>query len=154
MPAKVSEYMTKKVIRVSPEMGVRQAYFLMRDEEIRHLPVTDTSNTLIGFVSDRELRRPNWADESPDIAHEYQVSNDMVVNDIMSRQVIHVNTYDTLTKAVSVLLDNKISAAPVLNKNQDLVGMLSAVDLLSAFQDVLETQRKNKKTGNHKGGRT
>ncbi len=145
MPAKVSEYMTAKVISVKPGTGVRQAYFLMRDEAIRHLPVVDEERSLIGFVSDRELRRPNWADESPDIAHEYNVSDDLDVGDVMCKDVIHVNTYDTLTKAVGILLDNRITSAPVLDKNEDLVGMLSAVDLLSAFRDTLESQKLSKK---------
>ncbi|WP_087021250.1 HPP family protein [Thaumasiovibrio subtropicus] len=146
MPAKVSEYMTAKVISVKPDIGVRQAYFLMRDEAIRHLPVIDEEKSLIGFISDRELRRPNWADESPDIAHDYHVSDDLAVSDVMCTDVIHLNTYDTLTKAVGILLDNKITAAPVLDKNEDLVGMLSAVDLLAAFRDTLEAQKSAKKS--------
>nr|WP_086940782.1 CBS domain-containing protein [Thaumasiovibrio occultus] len=149
MPAKVSEYMTAKVIAVEPDIGVRQAYFLMRDEAIRHLPVVNKEKRLIGFISDRELRRPNWADESLDIAHDYAVSDDLAVGDVMCRDVIHVNTYDTLTKAVGILLDNRISAAPVLDKTGDLVGMLSAVDLLDAFRDTLENQKASKKAVRH-----
>ena len=41
MPTKVSEYMTRKVITTSPETGLREAFFLMRDENIRHLPVVN-----------------------------------------------------------------------------------------------------------------
>ncbi|MCG7586999.1 MULTISPECIES: CBS domain-containing protein [Photobacterium] len=145
MPTKVSEYMTRKVITIQPEAGLREAFFLMRDEAIRHLPVTNEAGELIGIVSDRELRRPGWVDESPDIGHEYDLTDDLHIGDVMIRDIVHVRTYDTLTKAVGTLLDYHVGAAPVLDKTGDLVGMLSAVDLLKAFQNTLETQKSNKK---------
>ncbi|OZS45774.1 CBS domain-containing protein [Photobacterium sanguinicancri] len=145
MPTKVSEYMTRKVITITAETGLREAFFKMRDEGIRHLPVIDQNNTVIGMVSDRELRRPGWVDETPDIGHDYDLSDDLHIGDVMITDVIHVRTYDTLTKAVATLLDNTIGAAPVFDKTGDLVGMLSAVDLLRAFQDSLESQKMNKK---------
>lgn len=145
MPTKVSEYMTRKVITIRPEAGLREAFFLMRDEGIRHLPVTNKAGELVGIVSDRELRRPGWVDESPDIGHEYHLSDDMHISDVMIRDIIHVRTYDTLTKAVGTILDYQVGAAPVLDKTGDLVGMLSAVDLLKAFQDTLESQKSSKK---------
>ncbi|WP_299013802.1 CBS domain-containing protein [uncultured Photobacterium sp.] len=145
MPTKVSEYMTRKVITIQPESGLREAFFIMRDEAIRHLPVTNDEGELIGIVSDRELRRPGWVDESPDIGHEYDLTNDLHIGDVMIRDVIHVRTYDTLTKAVGTILDHNIGAAPVLNKTGELVGMLSSVDLLKAFQTTLESQKSIKK---------
>lgn len=137
--------MTRKVITIQPEAGLREAFFLMRDEAIRHLPVTNEAGELIGIVSDRELRRPGWVDESPDIGHEYDLTDDLHIGDVMIRDIVHVRTYDTLTKAVGTLLDYHVGAAPVLDKTGDLVGMLSAVDLLKAFQNTLETQKSNKK---------
>ncbi|MCW8331646.1 CBS domain-containing protein [Photobacterium sp. SDRW27] len=145
MPTKVSEYMTRKVITIQPEAGLREAFFLMRDEAIRHLPVTNAEGELVGIVSDRELRRPGWVDESPDIGHEYDLTDDMHIGDVMIRDIIHVRTHDTLTKAVGTILDYHVGAAPVLDKTGELVGMLSAVDLLKAFQDTLESQKSNKK---------
>ncbi|MGF1713917.1 CBS domain-containing protein [Photobacterium chitinilyticum] len=145
MPTKVSEYMTRKVITIQPEAGLREAFFLMRDEAIRHLPVTNEAGELIGIVSDRELRRPGWVDESPDIGHEYDLTDDLHIGDVMIRDIVHVRTYDTLTKAVRTLLDYHVGAAPVLDKTGDLVGILSAVDLLKAFQNTLESQKSSKK---------
>lgn len=145
MPTKVSEYMTAKVISATADTGLREAFFLMKDEDIRHLPIIDNQGDSIGIISDRELRRPNWVDESPDIGHEYQLSDDLNVGDVMIKDVISIRTYDTLTKAINIILEHNVGAAPVLNKAGELVGMLSAIDLLQAFQDTLESQRSNKK---------
>ena len=144
MKAKVSGYMTRQVVSIGPDMGVREAFFIMKENSIRHLPIVEENDKLVGIISDRELRRPNWVDEAHDISHVYYLDNSMLVSDVMITNVHVLHTYDTLKKAVSVLLDKHIGAAPVLDKNGDLVGMLSAIDLLRALQDSIGQQTKNK----------
>jgi len=146
MKAKVSGYMTRQVISIGPDMGVREAFFKMKENSIRHLPIVEKNDKLVGIISDRELRRPNWVDEAHDISHVYYLDNSMLVSDVMITNVHVLHTYDTLKKAVSVLLKEHIGAAPVLDKNGDLVGMLSAIDLLRALQDTigLETRKKER----------
>lgn len=150
MPSKVSEYMSPKVISAQTDLGVREAYFLMREQSIRHLPIKDDSGALVGIVSDRELRRPNWVDEAPDLQHQYELTDDMQLKDIMVRNIHCVHTYDTLSKAVKIVLEHKVGALPVLDKTGDLVGMLSAIDLLQALDDMFEEsklKRKMRKAG-------
>ena len=136
--------MSTQVISIPPTMGIRQAFFKMKENSIRHLPIVDENNILIGVISDRELRRPNWVDEAQDIAHVYYLDNSMLVSDVMITNIHVVHTYDTLNKAVSLLLHNHIGAAPVLDKTESLVGMLSAIDLLRALKDSIDQQRKAK----------
>ncbi len=144
MKAKVSNYMSPQVISIPPTMGIREAFFKMKENGIRHLPIVDETSSLIGIISDRELRRPNWVDEAQDIAHVYYLDNSMLVSDVMITNVHVIHTYDTLNKAVSLLLNNHIGAAPVLDKTGDLVGMLSAIDLLGALKDTIDQERKAK----------
>lgn len=138
MPAKVTDYMATKVISIAPDTGVRDAFFTMREHGIRHLPVVGEDGKLEGIVSDRELRRPDWVDEARDLAHVYYLDDDMLVRDVMIRQVHVVHTYDTLRKAARVLVDHHVGAVPVLDKTEALVGMLSAVDLLRALTDMID----------------
>ena len=142
MKIKVSHYMSPQVLSIPPSMGIREAFFKMKDNSIRHLPIVDKNNNLIGIISDRELRRPNWVDEAQDISHVYYLDNTMLVSDVMITNVHVIHTYDTLNKAVSLLLGNHIGAAPVLDKTGHLVGMLSAIDLLRALKDSIDQQRK------------
>jgi len=144
MKIKVSNYMSPRVLSIPPTMGIREAFFKMKENAIRHLPIVDENNTLIGIISDRELRRPNWVDEAQDISHVYYLDNSMLVSDVMITNVHVVHTYDTLSKAVLLLLDNNIGAAPVLDKTGTLVGMLSSIDLLRALKDSIDQQRKAK----------
>lgn len=145
MAIKVSRYMSDQVVSITPDMGIREAFFLMKEHSIRHLPIVDESRQLVGIISDRELRRPNWVDEAHDIAHVYYLDNTMHVSDVMITRVHVLHTYDTLNKAVDLLLGENIGAAPVLDKNESLVGMLSALDLLRALSDMIREQKKAKK---------
>jgi acetoin utilization protein AcuB len=144
MKIKVSHYMSPQLLSIPPSMGIREAFFKMKENSIRHLPIVDENNNLIGIISDRELRRPNWVDEAQDISHVYYLDNAMLVSDVMITNIHVIHTYDTLNKAVSLLLDNHIGAAPVLDKTGNLVGMLSAIDLLRALKDSIDQQRKAK----------
>lgn len=154
MPAKVSDYMARQIVSIRKEMGIREAFFKMKEHGIRHLPIVDEENNLIGIISDRELRRPNWVDEASDIAHVYYLDNSMAVSDVMISRVHVLHTYDTLNRAVALLLDKHIGAAPVLDKTGKLVGMLSAIDLLRALSDMIDLEKnkdaKQQKVSNKK----
>ena len=143
MPTKVSEYMSAKIVTVTPDTGVREAFFIMKEHSIRHLPVLEDKQ-LVGIISDRELRRPNWVDEAHDIAHIYHLDDNLAVSDVMIRNVLVLHTYDTLRKAVKLLLEHNIGAAPVLDKTSAVVGMLSAVDLLRALEVVIDDKANAK----------
>ncbi len=143
MPSiKVSSYMTRQIVSITSDVGIREAFFKMKEHSIRHLPIVDEKNSLIGIISDRELRRPNWVDEAHDISHVYYLDNSLKVRDVMIQNVHVLHTYDTLNKAVILLLENHIGAAPVLDKNNELVGMLSAIDLLRSLADMIDQQKK------------
>lgn len=142
MAIKVSKYMSSQVVSIPKNMGIREAFFLMKEHSIRHLPIVDDNKQLVGIISDRELRRPNWVDEAQDISHVYLLDNSMHVSDVMITDVHVLHTYDTLNKAVSLLLKKNIGAAPVLDKTGTLVGMLSAIDLLRALSHMIKEQKK------------
>lgn len=103
--------------------------------------IVGVGGELVGLVSDRELRRPGWVDEAPDLAHHYELDDQLQVKDIMIHSVFCVHTYDTLSKAVKLVLEHRIGAVPVKDKTGALVGMLSAVDLLKALDDMIEVSK-------------
>ncbi|MBJ6724732.1 CBS domain-containing protein [Geomesophilobacter sediminis] len=134
---KISKYMSPKVITAHPADGIRKTFFRMKENRIRHLPVLDDSNRLVGILSDRDLRRPEWVDEDIEVAHVYNLDDDLAVGDLMTTEVKVVYTYDSIRKANRYLIDTRFGALPVLNKEEELVGMLSAIDVMRAFDDFM-----------------
>ncbi|ABI58014.1 putative signal transduction protein with CBS domains [Alkalilimnicola ehrlichii MLHE-1] len=145
MNMKVTKVMTRKLITGQPQEGLREAFFRMKQNRIRHLPVVDDEMNLLGLVTDRNLRRPDWVDEAPDIAHVYYLDDHMTLGDVMTTDVIAVHTYDHVDKAARIMHENRFGAVPVLNKEERLDGMLSAVDLLVVLEELLNEQRRLKK---------
>ena len=134
---RVSEYMTRKVLTARPDDGVRETFFRMREARVRHLPVLDGAQ-LVGIISDRDLRRPDWVDEAPDLSHDYQLDDNLSVSDLMSHRPISVHTYDDLSTACELINRHGFGALPVLDKGNHLVGSISKADLVRAFAHFLE----------------
>ena len=133
---KVSRYMTQKLITATPDMWVKQAFLLMRTHRVRHIPVVE-GDKLVGIISDRDLRRPRWAEELDDWTTYYQVNDAHSVSDIMTRNPETVRASDHVLKAVKLFREYRYGALPVLNKDGELVGILSAQDLLGALEEFL-----------------
>jgi acetoin utilization protein AcuB len=124
-------------------MTVKQAFLTMRSHRVRHLPVVD-GDSLVGIISDRDLRRPRWADNIDDWTAYYQISDDVTVKDVMTPNPEVLHTYDRILKAVSIFREQRYGALPVLDKEGDLVGILSAQDLLLALEELLLTDEPAK----------
>ena len=133
---RVSEHMTSPVITGAPDDGIRQAYFRIREAGIHHLPVMDGAR-LVGMLSDRDLRRPDWVDEAPDVSHPYYLDDNMSVADLMTRNPVTTHTYDNLLTAAQLILQQGFGAWPVLDKGAHLVGILSKGDLIRALHSKL-----------------
>ena len=132
----VSRYMTQKLITATPDMSVKQAFLLMRTHRVRHIPVVE-GEQLVGIISDRDLRRPRWTEHLDDWTTYYQVNEDHTVADVMTRNPETVRASDDILRAVTILREHRYGALPVLNKDGELVGILSAQDLLGALEDFL-----------------
>lgn len=139
---KVSKYMTTKLITASPDMSVKDAFLIMQSHRVRHLPVVE-ENTLVGIISDRDLRRPKWVDAMDDWTAYYQISDDVSVRDVMTKNPEVARTYDRIHKAVKILLEQRYGALPVVDKKGELCGILSAHDLLGALESLLDASRKS-----------
>ena len=133
---KVSKYMTQKLITTSPDTSVTDAFLLMRSHRVRHVPVVE-GDKLVGIISDRDLRRPKWIDALDDWTSYYQIDDSHSVRDIMTSNPETVRASDKILRAVKIFREQRYGALPVLDKKDDLVGILSAQDLLMALEELL-----------------
>jgi len=69
----------------------------------------------------------------------------MRVRDLTTTNVLVAHTYDSIHKATKIMLEHRFGALPVMNKDEEIVGILSAVDMLKALDLLLNEEKKNKK---------
>lgn len=133
------DLMTPDPITVIPEASLAEAWDLMRDLDIRHLPVVE-GRTLVGMLSDRDLGRMDMAgilaSEGADALREEFATP---VVKIMSADVIAVDTETDLDDVVSLLIEHKVGALPIVSPGtRDVVGILSYIDVLKVLQSSLQ----------------
>ena len=133
----VSRSMTCKVITVDQEASILDAQELMVKNKIRHLPIIDKDQKLIGIVTDRDIRSalPYRFFDAPDSEREKIYA--LKVKDIMTKDPISISPTYTIQDALLLIQNSKVGALPVVDDDHRLKGIISVRDLLRAFINVL-----------------
>lgn len=115
----------KEPISVSPGERVAHARRLMIDNDIGRLPVIENGN-LVGIITERDVANSmmNFRTLVPDNQQDERIRN-LIVGDIMTRNVRSVRTNTPISELISLMLDKNIGGVPVLNLNDELVGIVS-----------------------------
>jgi len=135
----VKSKMQRNPITISPEASFYEARKLIREEGIRHLPVVDKKEKLVGLVTDRDIREAGPSDATLLSAQEINyLLGKLKVGGFMTpaEKLITVTPDTIIEKAVQLLHDNKIGSLPVVDGNK-LVGIITETDILELFFDVL-----------------
>ena len=124
----VRNWMSKTVVTIDEDASMQEAMKLLKQHTIRMLPVLK-EGLLVGVVTDRDLKRASASDATTLDVHEllYLISKIKVKN-VMSKNPIAVHPDLTVEETAEVLLEQKISGAPVV-ENGKVVGTITQTDL-------------------------
>src|SRR5215471_20613731 len=130
----VKDCMHTHVTTVTPETLVSTADQMMHDKRIRHLPVVTGQHTLVGVLTDRDVRRAEASDAPPMAAYELTYLLDKLhVQDIMTRDVVTVRSDTPIVEAGQIFLQKKFGCLPVVRDNNRLEGIITVADLLHLY---------------------
>jgi acetoin utilization protein AcuB len=131
----VSDWMTKKVITVGPDDYLSDAITLMKEKNIKHLPVVK-GGRLRGIISDRDIKEytPSKA-TCLDVYELHYLLAKTKIKDLMIAKVITTSPDTPVEEAAMVLLDRNIDCLPVLDGGS-LVGIISDRDIFHALVDI------------------
>ncbi len=118
---KVSEVMTKTVVRVDPEESVDVAARLLTHYNIGALPVCTDNGKLLGVVTDRDLVIRCMAAKKP--------AENTKVRQIMTRCVVTVEPSSHVLAAAKLMGEGQVRRLPVVEKGT-VCGMISVSDLM------------------------
>jgi acetoin utilization protein AcuB len=135
---KVRDVMTPHPITVTPEATLAEVWDLMREADIRHVPVA-RGGVLIGMLSDRDLAALDVGRVlTTDGADALRRTLGTPVISVMSADVISVEPEADLGDVIDLMLENKVGAIPVvLPDTREVVGIASYIDVLRAVQDLV-----------------
>ena len=134
----VTNFMSKKVTTVTPDMLLPQMKILLSKGDFRHLPVLDKSGKLTGILTDRDLRSayPSALMDEDERVNYLNRFKKMTVREIMTEAVTRLTQSSTLDDALLQFDRSKVGALPVVDDEQKVVGILSVNDLLTAYKQL------------------
>lgn len=125
----VRNWMSREIATVEEDDSMQDAMKIMKQKNIRMLPVLKAGR-LVGVLTDRDLKRASASDATTLDVHEllYLISK-IKVKGIMSKNPITVPPDLTIEETAEVLMNNKISGAPVVDDRGEVVGVITQTDI-------------------------
>lgn len=130
MHQQVKDWMTTDVITAEKNMSLPDAHELMKRHNIRRLPVVDKNHKLIGIVTRGDIRgaRPSQA-TSLSIWEMNYLLGKLQLKDFMTSKPVTVTPDTPIGEVARLMLDEKISGIPVVDRDGKLAGIITESDL-------------------------
>jgi acetoin utilization protein AcuB len=123
---RVDKIMSRNVVTIPVSAGLEEAAALMKEFDIRHLPVVN-NDRLIGLITEGDLRGAIFP----------AMLEDLAVEDLMVGKPITVRPETTLEEAARLVYRNKIGCLPVIDGDRRLLGIVTVADMLAALIEVM-----------------
>lgn len=103
-------------VSVSPEQTLQDAENIMHDYKISGVPVVDKTNTLLGILTNRDMR--------------FIKDFSQLAGDVMTKMPLIVGKVGTtLEEAAEVMHQNKIEKLPIIDSDNKLKGLITIKDI-------------------------
>ena len=123
---RVRNIMTKDVVTLSLDADLHEAGSLMKEFDIRHLPVVEDGR-LIGLVTENDVRGAMFPAMIEEIS----------VKDLMIADPVTVDPETMLEDAARMIYRNKIGCLPVVDEDRMLLGIVTVADMLAALIELM-----------------
>lgn len=127
---RVEDIMTPDPVTIAPEAPLAVALKLMRERQVRHLPVVDTEGRLVGILTDRDLRQASFAR----LRALREADQDLQVQSVMTWALVVIHPTATIAHAARVMFERRVGSLPVVEGGR-LVGIVTERDLLRAVME-------------------
>ncbi len=138
------ERIQRNPVTIRPDASFFEARSLIHDKGIRHLPVVDQENRLLGIVTENDIREAGPSDvallsvkELTHLLGTLKVSEFMIPGE----KVITITPDTLIEEAIQLMHDNKIGCLPVIDEGK-LYGIFTETDALAHFVDVFGSKQK------------
>lgn len=131
------EYCNREVVITDRDASITQAAMLMREHHVGSLVVVkkrDGANIPIGIVTDRDLVVEVIALKVP--------IDSITVGDVMSIDLVTVEEQETLINTLDLMLKKGIRRIPVVDKQNNLQGIMTADDAIDLLAESMSDLTK------------
>jgi acetoin utilization protein AcuB len=132
----VKDRMTPNPVTITPFTSFPEAFRIMREKRIRHLPVME-GEKLVGVVARTDLLHasPSMTTTLSVFEMNYLLAN-LHVQEVMSSPAITVPEDAPLEEVARLMVEKKIGCLPVM-RNGEMVGLITETDIFETFVEIL-----------------
>ncbi len=128
----IEEIMTRDVQTLQTTHTVRDALDVMRRFNIRHIPILDDTEAVVGIITDRDLKK---AIPSSLTTGEHGEIYSTPISTIMTKNPITGHPMDFVEESALLFYNQKIGCLPIIS-NSKLIGILTETDLLYKYIEL------------------
>jgi acetoin utilization protein AcuB len=133
----VKDRMTPDPIAVTEDTSFEDALHLMREKNIRRLPVASRDGRLVGIVADKDLSSASPSAATTLSVHEmHYLLFKLKVKEVMTRRVVTVGDDCPIEEAARIMVDHRIGCLPIVREGR-LVGIITETDIFRTFVEIL-----------------
>ena len=133
----IRDWMTKDVITATPETSMLKVSKMMKEYDIRRVPVVDAQNKVVGIVSDRDVKDASPSKATTLDMHElYYLLSEIKVRDIMTPDPVTVEVRDTVERVALLMEERAIGGLPVVDDEGSLVGIITDHDIFKVLVQI------------------
>lgn len=133
----VAERMTKHPVTMTSDSTIGEVDRKMKKYKFHRMIIVDDGK-LVGYLSDRDVMRVAPSPATSLSKFEIrELLDKLKVRDIMQKKVITVSEDATIEEAALIMYNNKVGGLPVISEVGQVVGIITATDILKTFVNVM-----------------
>lgn len=129
---KVKELMTRDVQAILPETSLAEAWRLMHELKVRHLPVV-REGRLAGIVSDRDF--VGWVTRARDGGLIFPA---VTAGEVMTLNPVVCTQGAAVAEIARTMVSRQLDCVPILGEGNALVGLVTSTDLMLLLMEARE----------------
>ncbi|MCB9758040.1 MAG: CBS domain-containing protein [Candidatus Omnitrophica bacterium] len=136
---KLSDVMTSPVVSVSVDMPFRNLVQCFQEHRIRHIPIVNSNNEVVGLMSQRDLYKiqPPHKNQDGVWVYDLDVMDGFILRNVMTVNPFTLLSSSSLDRAIDPMVRHKYGCIPVVDSNKKLCGIITQYDILKLANEIL-----------------
>lgn len=142
----VKDHMTLNPVTIQPDESVSKALELMQKGNFHRIPVTNKQGKLVGLITEGVITGASGANQTSLSIYElnYLLSRTRV-DEIMIKDVKTIGKDVFVEQAAAKMLKEHINVLPVVDENEEVIGIITEKDIFQTFVDLLGLEQQGTK---------
>lgn len=139
---KLKDIMSAKVVAIRYSEPFSEVARKMKEHNIRHLPVIDQDNRLVGLITQRMLYKIKSPRKLMDGEWYYDedMLNDVILEHVMIKDVVSLKPEDSIGVALIKMTNSRYGSIPITDESKTLLGIVTRKDILKTAAAIYEKE--------------